>query len=195
MPKKPNIHLSSWMELGNSLPNCINIGCSRPVAIRHWSTADGNLLPSLKTECTRCATSRKTGKRIDGITIVKKHVCENKDGILGFTCPIDALRYAEFPSDCYHMDHIDGNHENNVIENIITICSICHARKGKESGDFNGSKKTSRKVRKLDPLCVESYLMNTAPTESALVSSEATLAISLPTNQELPVYSPIETKE
>jgi len=139
--RMPNKHLEEWLASGNILPKCINTGCARTVAIRHWS----NKIPSLKTECSKCASCRKTGKILEGITVVKKNYCENKDGILGFVCPFDPARYSEFPSDCFHMDHKDGNHENNVLENIITICSICHARKGKESGDFNGVKKSSRK--------------------------------------------------
>jgi 5-methylcytosine-specific restriction endonuclease McrA len=42
------------------------------------------------------------------------------------------------------MDHKDGDHHNNIPENIITICKVCHARKGKESGDFNSQKDSSR---------------------------------------------------
>ena len=135
------IHLDKWLSNNNIIPICINNGCNKHVAIRHWS-AQG--VPSLKTECTRCCTARKKNKNIDGITIHKKKYCENKDGILGFTCPIDNTRYSEFPSDIYHMDHLDGNHNNNVLENLVTFCSICHTRKGKENDDFNGFKLSSR---------------------------------------------------
>ena len=168
--------LQEWTSKGNALPKCINIGCVRPVAIRHWSTADGNTIPSLKTECTRCATSRVKGKTLEGISIVKKNYCENKDGLLGFMCPMDQTRYSEFPSDCYQMDHRDGNHENNVVENIVTICSLCHARKGKEAGDFNGSKKSSRKLRKPEPpssdLSSEKMIEETALTSSSAMQED-----------------------
>ena len=129
-----------------------------------------------KTECSRCAVSRIKGKALEGISIVKKNYCENNDGLLGFMCPMDKTRYSEFPSDCYHMDHRDGNHENNVIENIVTICSLCHARKGKESGDFNGSKKSSRKLRKLEPPSSDSssgrMLEGTALTSSSAMQED-----------------------
>lgn len=133
--------LKAWKEKGNTIPNCINEGCTREVSIRHWS-AQGD--PSLKTECACCADKRKKGQTIPGITFHKKHFCENKDGVLGFKCPVDPARYAEFPSDIYHMDHLDGNHHNNTRENLKTFCAICHTRKGKESGDFNGFKQSSR---------------------------------------------------
>jgi 5-methylcytosine-specific restriction endonuclease McrA len=135
------LNLKKWIEKGNTIPICINDGCDKPVAIRHWS-AQGD--PSLKTECARCSNARKQNKQVNGISFHKKKYCENKDGILNFICPMDNCRYNEFPSDIYHMDHIDGNHHNNALNNLITLCAVCHTRKGKESGDFNGFKSSSR---------------------------------------------------
>ena len=134
------INLNKWIKK-NTIPICINEGCKNIVAIRHWS-AQG--IPSLKTECSKCTNARKKNKKIVGIIFHKKHFCENKDGILGFICPMDKDRYNEFSSDIYHMDHLDGNHHNNTLNNLITFCSICHTRKGKESGDFNAFKISSR---------------------------------------------------
>ena len=175
MSKSTNIKLLNWNQLGNKLPKCVNIGCIRPVAVRHWSDSG---IPSLKSECNKCSTARKNNTSIEGITILKKHICENKDGILGFICPIDKTRYTEFPSDCYHMDHRDGNHENNIPDNIITICSFCHARKGRESGDFNGSKKTSRKLRKPIETCSDSF-SDKMIVETSLASSQAISEVQL----------------
>ena len=135
------INLQKWIDRGNTIPTCINEGCENNVAIRHWSAQCD---PSLKTECSRCADARKKNKTVDGITFHKKKFCENKDGILGFICPMDKDRYNEFPSDIYHMDHLDGNHHNNTLENLKTFCAVCHTRKGKENGDFNGFKNSSR---------------------------------------------------
>ena len=141
MNRSDKINLKKWFEKGNVIPICINEGCKGDVAIRHWS-AQGD--PSLKTECSRCADARKKNKNIDGIIFHKKNFCENKDRILGFICPMDKKRYSEFPCDIYHMDHLDGNHHNNTLNNLKTLCSICHTRKGKESGDFNAFKSSSR---------------------------------------------------
>lgn len=132
--------LNEWIKKGNTIPICINDGCKNFVNIRHWS-AQGN--PSLKNECQICTSCRKRGQTIQGITFYKKQFCENKDGILGFTCPMDNNRYSEFPSDIYHMDHLDGNHYNNTLTNVKTFCAVCHTRKGKENGDFNGFKASS----------------------------------------------------
>jgi len=141
----------NWITLGNIIPKCINHGCDKDVAIRHPAASSQGLIPSFKTECGTCSSSRCKGKFIKGITFHKKTYCENKDNILGFKCPMDESRYDEFPSDIYDMDHKDGNHHNNTYANIITICKICHARKGKESGDFNSQKTSSRKQKKIKP--------------------------------------------
>lgn len=140
--------LEKWTVSGNTIPLCINDGCSRMVAIRHWS-AQGD--PSLKTECSACSNARKKGKVLSEIIFHKKNYCENRDGILGFVCPMDKLRYSEFPSDIYDMDHFDGDHHNNIPSNLITICKICHARKGKEKGDFNAQKQSSRVHKNKEP--------------------------------------------
>lgn len=34
-----------------------------------------------------------------------------------------------------HVDHIDGNHENNAPENLQTLCSRCHSIKTVINGD------------------------------------------------------------
>lgn len=130
--------LEKWMENGNTIPVCINQGCNKKVQIRHWSAQE---IPSLKTECSTCATARKNNRTLQNIIFHKKIYCENKDGRLGFICPIDIKRCSEFPSDCFDMDHIDGDHTNNNPDNVMTICKICHARKGKENNDFNSRKK------------------------------------------------------
>ena len=140
-PSSNKTNLEKWINNGNSIPKCVNDGCDRNVAIRHWS-AQGD--PSLKTECSKCYNTRIKNIPIDGIVYHKKNYCENCDGILGFICPMDKSRYLEFSCHIYHLDHIDGNHHNNTLENLKTFCSICHTRKGKENGDFNAYKPSSR---------------------------------------------------
>ena len=140
------INLEIWNSKGNVLPLCINSGCDNNVAIRHWSDA-GN--PSLRSECNSCISAKKKNKKKENVIYYKKNYCENHNGILGFQCPMDSSRYSEFPSDIYHMDHVDGNHFNNDQKNVKTFCAICHTRKGKENNDFNSQKLSSMLHNKL----------------------------------------------
>jgi hypothetical protein len=131
-----------WIKNGKSIPACINKGCYKQVMVRHWTYQKD---PSLKTECGTCSTARIRGKTLDNIFYHKKKYCENKDNMLGFKCPLDNIECKyEYPDDIYDMDHLDGNHQNNTPCNVITICKICHTTKGKQNGDFNAHKKSSR---------------------------------------------------
>lgn len=163
--------MEKYKRLGGIIPKCINIGCTKEVAVRHWTNTG---LPSLKTECTRCAGARIKGKSVNGVQMVKKHMCENSDGRLGFLCPIDSTRYSEFPSDCYHMDHINGDHTDNRIDNIMTLCTMCHTRKGKMSGDFNGSKSSSLRF-------VQSASSSASTPERKSVEQGACVSVDVPT--------------
>ena len=141
------VSLKAWVEAGKVIPVCINHGCTNKVTCRHWSDAG---IPSLKTECSKCSGARVKGKTLSGITFHKKDYCENKNGQLGWKCPLEG-DLSGFPSDIYDMDHLDGDHHNNDPNNVMTICKICHSRKGKESGDFNGQKGSSRRMNKPSP--------------------------------------------
>ena len=55
---------------------------------------------------------------------VRKNYCENIDGRLGFVCTTTILLAAQL-----EVDHIDGNHLNNDLENLQTLCGCCHKYK------------------------------------------------------------------
>ena len=126
------------------LPECINIGCSAIVALR---TISQKGIYSFFTECSNCKTYRSNGRDLEtkGVIGWKKDYCENRDGNLGFVCPvkIDDLVISEIDEDtlrkwwisCLQFDHIDGNSHNNIPENVMTLCSICHLFKTQMSGD------------------------------------------------------------
>ena len=109
------------------LPKCLNIGCDNDVAIS-YGTKEKPI--TLRSVCRKCHIAGYTGKILPNITPVKKSYCENGDGRLGFPCTYNIL----FPGQL-EMDHIDGNHRNNIPSNIQTLCKNCHAYKSKINGD------------------------------------------------------------
>jgi len=52
----------------------------------------------------------------------RKTYCENEDGRLGYSCTAKIVE----PRWQLEVDHIDGNRENNSIENLQTLCCNCH---------------------------------------------------------------------
>jgi hypothetical protein len=55
----------------------------------------------------------------------RKEYCENIDGRYGFVCTSTIVA----PLWQLEVDHIDGNHKNNQIVNLQTLCSCCHRYK------------------------------------------------------------------
>ena len=72
---KNKYYTDKWKKSGKTIPKCINKGCDKEVAIRHWSVQED---PSLKTECARCSNARIKGKTLPNIDFHKKNYCENK---------------------------------------------------------------------------------------------------------------------
>jgi hypothetical protein len=141
---------------GHVIPKCVNPGCHNEITCRDWKNW------SFKSECTRCATARKEkryiiednlkfivnkgGKNL-GIIIHKETFCENRDGHLGFMCPIpsDVWENGGFESGL-DLDHVNGNHYDNDPENVQTYCKMCHGRKSLKSNDCNSNKPSARTI-------------------------------------------------
>jgi ribosomal protein L37E len=64
-----------------------------------------------KTYGRSCTSCRKTG-----YTIHKKNYCES--------CGFIAIHKVQLD-----VDHIDGNHKNNAVDNLRTLCANCHRLK------------------------------------------------------------------
>lgn len=84
--------------------------------------------------------------------------CENKDGRLGFKCNItlptremlDAAGHNEWmPKQFLEVDHIDGNSDNNVEDNLQTLCKHCHMMKTYKEGDNRTLGRTKIRQQKL----------------------------------------------
>jgi hypothetical protein len=118
------------MTMDNTAPICINLGCGKPCA------GDGKRFRPV------CASCHNHGGARPGIMRRRNFRCENLDGRLGFTCPVNW----DLAQDWWrvtHLDHIDGNHFNNTIDNIQELCSICHSVKGQMQGDHRGHRYAS----------------------------------------------------
>ena len=67
----------------------------------------------------------------EGVRFAKKVYCENVDGRLGYVCT------AHIPySGALELDHIDGNQVNNKLNNIQTLCKVCHSYKSHKNEDY-----------------------------------------------------------
>ena len=118
-----------YLAEGNRIPICVNQGCENNVIVRDWKYY------SFKHVCSNCKSREQKGLPMRmGVVSYKKRYCENRDGRLGFKCPVRSD--FKFPNNVLHGDHIDGDHENNIANNLQTLCSICHHIKGLKTGDF-----------------------------------------------------------
>tara|TARA_Y100000590_G_scaffold127784_1_gene146101 strand:- start:383 stop:919 length:537 start_codon:yes stop_codon:yes gene_type:complete len=129
-----------FYDTGNLIPECVNIGCKNAEAPRDWKYW------SFHSECSRCSKARKNGEKLDGISFIKKNYCENKDGHLGFSCPLKKnIDFSQF-SESFDIEHVDGDHNNNDPSNTRTYCKFCHNRISKVKGDWNSKKESGRKI-------------------------------------------------
>jgi cytochrome c553 len=108
-----------------NVPICINPLCNKPCAkngIRYRPI---------------CASCHAHGGARPGVVRFKRLICENIDGRLGFPCVIDWSKVHP-KRNLTELDHKDGNHLNNTIENIQELCMVCHDEKSKQNGDLKG---------------------------------------------------------
>tara|TARA_B100000886_G_C20396130_1_gene480449 strand:- start:733 stop:1134 length:402 start_codon:yes stop_codon:yes gene_type:complete len=121
-------------------PTCINHGCDYQVA--HSGTR-------WRPVCSRChQAGYGKGTYREGVTPFRTGKCSNQKGHLGFTCPIDYEK-SSWVIGHTQIDHVDGNHLNNITENCQELCDICHKEKGKRNGDFKEQYKYKYKLKKV----------------------------------------------
>ena len=129
----------------NDRPICINYGCKKYCT---YSTP-GRFRPL----CSRChkagfkyVLKRKMAdgtikvyppvELAEGVTPFKTGKCSNQNGHLGFPCPMD-YKKASWAIGRTELDHKDGDHTNNTVENIQELCPVCHVEKSKQCGDYS----------------------------------------------------------
>ena len=105
-------------------PVCANHGCNNGCA------HSGRRYRPVCQRCHQAGYGKGTYKK--GVTPIRKTVCDNADGRLGFPC---ATGGKDLPSCMFDLDHIDGDRDHNVPENLQTLDKCCHAEKTKREGD------------------------------------------------------------
>jgi len=90
--------------------------CINPGCIRPVMVRDWKNW-SIKSECGTCYKARTTG-------------------FFGPAIMLNAL----------DLEHLDGDHFNNVPENVDTICKLCHGKKSVMNNDFSNQKNSARKI-------------------------------------------------
>ena len=116
-------------------PICINEGCGKPAT---FSRTEKDGRKRWRVHCAHCqgASYGKHPHR-PGVKPFKTGICSNQDGRLGFSCSVD---YNAHPHaiGVTEVDHIDGNHCNNDINNLQELCPVCHSLKSKIHGNNRG---------------------------------------------------------
>jgi len=102
---------------------CCNNGCSFPRR-KTGANKTAYVLAPVCIHCFHAAIEPPRHGYRDGVTAIKKDFCENRDSRLGFNCTATIIHRRQLD-----LDHIDGNHDNNIPENLQTICKNCHAQK------------------------------------------------------------------
>ena len=137
----------------NTRPTCINYGCNKPVTesgggrprphcsnchkagfgyVQRRKMADGSIKSYPPTQLAEGVTPFKTGKCSN-----QKH---GQKGHLGFPCPMNYEK-APWAIGLTELDHIDGDHTNNIPKNIQEVCNPCHVEKGRLNGDYRDQNK------------------------------------------------------
>jgi hypothetical protein len=127
----------------NFRPICINHGCEKPVTFSH-KNEKGNR--RWRIHCGHCqGASYGRQPHAKGVTPYKTGKCTNVDGHLGFLCWQNwGLIPMEFKGRT-EVDHKDGDHTNNNLDNLDELCGPCHKYKGQLSGDFKSGRYKDKK--------------------------------------------------
>jgi hypothetical protein len=77
----------------------------------------------------KCRSCRGSGRAVGKLTYRKhkKDHCENE------LCPLKGTAYEPYILD---VDHLDGDKTNMEVNNLVTLCCLCHRRKTHSARDY-----------------------------------------------------------
>ena len=130
--------------LDGTMKLCTNKDCSikqeqpRAAFYNHKKTSDG-LSPWCK-ECTkadnkRCYNRDKERRILQNNTWRHNNTYRKHKGTQCESCNFIALDPCQLD-----IDHVDGNHSNDDVSNLITLCANCHRLKSKLNKDTRSIK-------------------------------------------------------
>ena len=98
-------------DIVNTAPKCVEPGCNA------YADNAGN-----SRYHKYCSMHHKRKYLMNGWSYKqhRKDFCENQDGRLGFVCDCTIREHM------LTVDHIDGDHNNDDMENLQTLCWNCH---------------------------------------------------------------------
>lgn len=123
---------------------CINPGCNRQQV---YYRKDKKGHPTYRSTCSSChEASIGRSKYKIGVTPMRKGICSNTDGHLGWECNFDPTIYPAGVHPPTQIDHIDGNHQNNDPANHDELCSNCHDVKTVLNGDNKKGRAAKKEI-------------------------------------------------
>lgn len=124
-------------------PVCCNHGCTNLVIASAGKVTDS--MPRWRPLCGTCHKNSydKTCMLPEGVTPFKTGQCSNSNGRLGFPCATDFSKLPEWAKATTEIDHINGDHADNRLENLQELCPMCHRLKSQKEGDHRRNRPKS----------------------------------------------------